>query len=60
MVTIEFCCGKKKKVTWFKNWRSLKSVNAVEHFHVLLYQPDMEFVREITNGDVPLSEKVID
>ncbi|KAI9784209.1 MAG: hypothetical protein M1816_001031 [Peltula sp. TS41687] len=47
-----------KKVAWFKNWGSLKSVKAVEHFHVLLYQPDMDFVREITNGDVPLSEQV--
>lgn len=23
----------------------------------MLYQPDMEFVREITNGDVPLVDK---
>ncbi|OCK76074.1 hypothetical protein K432DRAFT_385716 [Lepidopterella palustris CBS 459.81] len=45
-------------VMWFKNWRSLKSVHAVEHFHVMLYNPDMDFINEITNGDVPLSSKV--
>jgi hypothetical protein len=36
----------------------LKSVHAVEHFHVMLYDPDPEFVKEVTNGDVPLSQKV--
>ncbi|KAK2010556.1 hypothetical protein LZ32DRAFT_607409 [Colletotrichum eremochloae] len=44
-------------VIWFKNWRSLKSVHAVEHFHVMLFNPDPEFVREITNGDVPQCDK---
>jgi len=46
------------QVIWFKNWRSLKSINSVEHFHVMLYDPDPEFVNKITNGDVPLSQKV--
>jgi hypothetical protein len=46
------------QVIWFKNWRSLKSVHAVEHFHVMLFDPDPGFVKEITNGDVPLSQKV--
>ncbi|EON67335.1 hypothetical protein W97_06588 [Coniosporium apollinis CBS 100218] len=46
------------RVIWFKNWRSLKSVHAVEHFHVMLYDPDPAFIEEITNGDVPLSAKV--
>ena len=46
------------EVTWFKNWKSLKSVHAVEHFHVLLYKPDEGFVREITGGDVPMTAKV--
>ena len=50
-------CGK-ESVIWFKNWSSLKSVHAVEHFHVMLFDPDMEFVRGITDGDVPLAEKV--
>lgn len=43
---------------WFKNWRSLKSVLAVEHFHVMLFDPDPAFIDEITNGDVPLCRKV--
>ncbi|KAH6709379.1 hypothetical protein BKA61DRAFT_614125 [Leptodontidium sp. MPI-SDFR-AT-0119] len=47
-----------ENVIWFKNWRSLKSVNTVEHFHVMLYDPDPEFIKRITNGDVPLSQKV--
>ena len=47
------------KVLWFKNWRSLKSIHAVEHFHVMLYDPPREFVKEITHDDVPLSEKVL-
>lgn len=50
-------CGR-ENVIWFKNWSSLKSIHAVEHFHVMLYNPDVEFVRKITNGDVPLAEKV--
>ncbi|KAI9837951.1 MAG: hypothetical protein M1838_004697 [Thelocarpon superellum] len=45
-------------VIWFKNWKSLKSIHAAEHFHVMLYDPDPGFVRDITNNDVPLSEKV--
>lgn len=47
-----------ENVIWFKNWASLKSVHAVEHFHVMLYDPDMAFVEEITNGDVPMVAKV--
>ncbi|KAI0863644.1 hypothetical protein F4860DRAFT_45043 [Xylaria cubensis] len=43
---------------WFKNWRSLKSVQAVEHFHVMLFDPDPAFIDEVTNGDVPLLRKV--
>ncbi|KIW09483.1 uncharacterized protein PV09_00361 [Verruconis gallopava] len=42
-------------VVWFKNWKSLKSIHAVEHFHVMLYEPDMAFVHSITNGDMPQS-----
>ncbi|KAL4735528.1 hypothetical protein BDV11DRAFT_173747 [Aspergillus similis] len=41
------------QVVWFKNWRSLKSVHAVEHFHVILHNPDPTFVEEITGADVP-------
>lgn len=50
-------CGK-ENVIWFKNWGALKSIHAIEHFHVMLFDPDMEFVRNITEGDVPLAEKV--
>ncbi|PKX98300.1 GIG1 family protein [Aspergillus novofumigatus IBT 16806] len=46
-----------EQVIWFKNWKSLKSVHAVEHFHVMLYQPDMEFVKEVTQGDVPMKAR---
>lgn len=45
----EFC--------WFKNWKSLKSVHAVEHFHVMLYKPDKQFLRDITGGDIPMTDK---
>ncbi|PYH92472.1 hypothetical protein BO71DRAFT_25515 [Aspergillus ellipticus CBS 707.79] len=43
-----------EQVIWFKNWKSLKSVHAVEHFHVMLHRPDAAFLREITAGDAPL------
>ncbi|KAL9084795.1 MAG: hypothetical protein Q9159_005031 [Coniocarpon cinnabarinum] len=38
--------------------QALKSVHAVEHFHVMLHDPDPGFVRNITNGDVPLHQCV--
>ena len=46
------------QVIWFKNWKSLKSIHAVEHFHVMLYRPERDFVREITHDDIPLAVKV--
>lgn len=46
-----------EQVVWFRNWTSIKSVTAVEHFHVMLYDPDPASVRQITNGDVPLGER---
>ncbi|PYH49872.1 GIG1 family protein [Aspergillus saccharolyticus JOP 1030-1] len=48
-------CGRvpAEQVVWFRNWRSLKSVHAVEHFHVMLFRPDGAFVEEITRGDRP-------
>lgn len=46
-----------EKVIWFKNWAALKSVNSVEHFHVMMFDPDPEFVKLITNGDVPQCQK---
>lgn len=47
----------KVKVIWFKNWKALKSIHSVEHFHVMLFDPDPAFVKEVTHGDVPLSRK---
>jgi hypothetical protein len=44
---------------WFKNWKSLKSVHAVEHFHVMLYKADAEFLKQITGGDVPMTDKFV-
>ncbi|KAI6783802.1 uncharacterized protein J7T54_001678 [Emericellopsis cladophorae] len=41
------------RVIWFKNWAALKSVDAVEHFHVMMYDPDQCFVQRVTQGDVP-------
>ncbi|ORX97807.1 hypothetical protein BCR34DRAFT_160100 [Clohesyomyces aquaticus] len=49
---------KPEHVIWFRNWASLKSVHAVEHFHVMLYDPEEEFVKDITNGDIPMIAKV--
>jgi hypothetical protein len=50
---------KVRDFVWFKNWKSLKSVHAVEHFHVMLYKPDKEFMKDITNGDVPMTDKFV-
>lgn len=49
--------NRRGKVIWFKNWKALKSIHSVEHFHVMLYDPDLDFVKEVTNNDVPLSRK---
>jgi len=50
----------RKDVIWFKNWKSLKSVHALEHFHVMLYQAPAEFLQRVTQSDKPLSEMVED
>ncbi|SPN96964.1 uncharacterized protein DNG_00482 [Cephalotrichum gorgonifer] len=39
-----------EKVLWFRNWSSIKSVRGVEHFHVMLFDPDRSFVHEVTSG----------
>ncbi|KJZ78308.1 hypothetical protein HIM_02346 [Hirsutella minnesotensis 3608] len=41
------------QVVWFKNWSAIKSIHAVEHFHVMMFDPDPGFIRDITEGDVP-------
>ena len=43
---------------WFKNWASLKSIHAVEHFHVMLFNTDTKFVEDVTKGDVALLDKI--
>ncbi|CAO1605422.1 hypothetical protein XANCAGTX0491_008940 [Xanthoria calcicola] len=48
----------KENVIWFKNWKSLKSIHSVEHFHVMLFDPDPKFVEQVTHGDIPLSRSV--
>ncbi|KAK2779853.1 hypothetical protein FQN53_001283 [Emmonsiellopsis sp. PD_33] len=45
-----------ENVIWFKNWKSLKSVHAIEHFHVMLYKASPEFLHEVTNGDAPVQQ----
>ena len=44
-----------KKIIWFKNWAKLKSIHSMEHFHVMMKDPDMDFIKEITKGDQPVS-----
>jgi hypothetical protein len=34
-------------VTWFKNWASLRSIDGIEHFHVMLYQASEDFIDRI-------------
>lgn len=55
-------CGKagmrREDVTWFKNWTSLKSIHALEHFHVMLYKAPSQFLEYITDHDRPMSEMV--
>lgn len=43
----------KDKRIWFKNPPNLKSVDSIEHIHVMLFDADPEFVRNVTHGDVP-------
>ena len=45
-------------VVWFKNYRALKSVHELEHFHIMLNDPPKDFLDEVTGGDVPMVEKV--
>ncbi|KAL8755306.1 MAG: hypothetical protein Q9199_003746 [Rusavskia elegans] len=48
----------KENVIWFKNWKSLKSIHSVEHFHVMLFDPDPDFVEQVTHGDIPVSRSI--
>lgn len=56
---VDVVFGKKcggENVIWFRNWRSLKSIHSVEHFHVMLYDPESNFVREVTKGGITSQE----
>lgn len=60
-VTRTFCSEagmQRDDVIWFKNWKSLKSVHALEHFHVMLYRAPAKFLKFITNDDIPMCEIV--
>ena len=48
----------RERLVWFKNWGALKSVHAIEHFHVLLNQVPRAVLDRITGGDMSTSEKV--
>lgn len=45
-------------LVWFRNWKSLKSVHALEHLHVMLYKPSQEFLNRITGGDMAMAAKL--
>ncbi|KAL8870097.1 MAG: hypothetical protein Q9174_003776 [Haloplaca sp. 1 TL-2023] len=49
----------KENVIWFKNWKGLKSIHSVEHFHVMMFDPDPAFIEEVTKGDLPVSRQMI-
>jgi len=46
------------QVAWFKNWAALKSIQAVEHFHVMMYDPDPEVIKRVTGNDEALFQKL--
>ncbi|RKF72873.1 N-acetylglucosamine-induced protein 1 [Golovinomyces cichoracearum] len=46
-----------ENVLWFKNFKSYCSVPDIEHFHIMLLDPNPEFIHMITAGDVPLYKK---
>ena len=50
-------CGE-GNVVWFRNWQSLKSVDSVDHLHVMIFNPDMTFLDRLTGGDWPLALKL--
>lgn len=50
-------CGS-ENVIWFRNWSTLQSIHAVPHFHVMLFDPDLDWVRHVTGGDVAMSERL--
>lgn len=45
-------------VLWFRNWTAIQSVKALPHFHVMLYDPPSDLIKEVTGNDVPMVQKV--
>ncbi|MCJ1442929.1 MAG: hypothetical protein MMC23_003426 [Stictis urceolatum] len=43
---------KPERVLWFKNPPALRSVHAIDHFHIMLFEPDATFLEQVTKGDV--------
>jgi len=44
------------RIIWFRNWGGLKSVHALEHFHVMVYRAPADLLDTVTGGDRPRSE----
>ena len=55
--SVHVSSAKIRQVVWFKNWRSLKSVHAVEHFHVMLFNAPKDLTLKLTGGDIPMSQE---
>lgn len=49
--------GGEDRVMWFKNWVSLQSVRALEHFHVLVRDVDPEIIKEWTR-ELPVHKQL--
>ncbi|KAG9239850.1 hypothetical protein BJ878DRAFT_530469 [Calycina marina] len=47
-----------ENVIWFKNPAILKSVHALEHFHVMIFDPDLKKIDRITGGYDMLSKEI--
>jgi hypothetical protein len=63
-ITTKFCLGdngstrkmRRNQIVWFKNWKSLKSVHELEHFHIMLYKAPADLLEAVTGGDRPKCE----
>lgn len=50
---------KPEDVLWFKNWAALQSIPAMEHFHVLLYNPPMDKLEKLYGtGGKPINIEI--
>ncbi|RMD42223.1 hypothetical protein DV735_g2862, partial [Chaetothyriales sp. CBS 134920] len=56
---VETFCGPggvpRENLAWLKNWKSLKSIHDLEHFHVMLYNAPEDLLARLTHGDKPTS-----